>query len=510
MLPSSPTSLPRSASASLLVALTSLALVACAGDDSADTKATEGYGGVTTETSTDGTSSSNASSSSSTTNSTDGSESDTATTDPTATDPTTSTEPTGSTSESESDSDSETGPMPVEPTVFLPKQGLVPEELAVIVNTDDPLSTAIADYYMEARGIPAENRVELSFPTGKTLSPELFAPLKTTVDDALGPEIQALALTWTTPYRVGCMSVTSAFALGFDDKYCSTPCNPTAPSGLYAADVTLPYTEAGIRLAMTIAATTEEAAKALIDRGVAADDTFPTGDGYLVRTTDQARSVRWPEFMSTVDAWDHEGGLDLTYLDNSEGMGSNVVADAENILFYFTGLAIVGEIASNTYIPGAVADHLTSYGGQIPDSGQMSIIKWLEAGATASYGTVVEPCNFPQKFPDTTVLLPNYFRGQTIIEAYWKSVAWPGEGIFVGEPLARPWGASAVEWSADDMGLTITTTLLDPAKTYQLSASDSEDGPWMPVLEGIAVSEHIQTEIVFGPTESAFYRLEAL
>ena len=501
---------PSPASTSLLIALTSFALVACAGDDSATTQPTEGYGGVTSETATGGTTSATTSTtaSSSTTDGTDSSETDTATTGPTTTDPTTTTDATDS--DSDSDSDSETGPMPVEPTVLLPKQGLLPEELAVIVNTDDPLSTAIADYYMEARGIPAENRIELSFPTGKTLSPELFAPLKATVDDALGPEIQALALTWTTPYRVGCMSVTSAFALGFDDKYCSTPCNPTAPSGFYNADVTLPYTEAGIRLAMNIAATTEEAAKALIDRGIASDDTFPTGDGYLVRTTDQARSVRWPEFISTVDAWDHEGGLDLSYIDNSEGMGSNVVANTDNILFYFTGLANVGELATNTYIPGAVADHLTSYGGQIPDSGQMSIIKWLEAGATASYGTVVEPCNYPQKFPDTTVLLPSYFRGQTIIEAYWKSVAWPGEGIFVGEPLARPWGASTVEWSADDMSLTITTTLLDPAKTYQLSASDSEDGPWTPVLEGITISEHMQTEIVFGPTESPYYRLDAL
>ncbi len=508
MLPSSSPTSPPSASTSLLLALTCFALVACAGDDSATTQPTEGYGGVTSETATTTSATTSTTASSSTTDGTGSSETDTTTTGPTTTDLTTTTDATDS--DSDSDSDSETGPMPVEPTVLLPKQGLLPEELAVIVNTDDPLSTAIADYYMEARGILAENRIELSFPTGKTLSPELFAPLKATVDDALGPEIQALALTWTTPYRVGCMSVTSAFALGFDDKYCSTPCNPTSPSGLYNADVTLPYTEAGIRLAMNIAATTEEAAKALIDRGIASDDTFPTGDGFLVRTTDQARSVRWPEFISTVDAWDHEGGLDLSYIDNSEGMGSNVVADTDNILFYFTGLANVGEIATNTYIPGAVADHLTSYGGQIPDSGQMSIIKWLEAGATASYGTVVEPCNYPQKFPDTTVLLPNYFRGQTIIEAYWKSVAWPGEGIFVGEPLARPWGASTVEWDPDDMSLTITTTLLDPAKTYQLSASDSEDGPWTPVLEGITISEHMQTEIVFGPTESPYYRLESL
>ncbi len=31
-----------------------------------------------------------------------------------------------------------------------------------------------------------------------------------------------------------------------------------------------------------------------------------------------------------------------------------------------------------------------------------------------------------------------YIRGNSLIEAYWKSVAWPGQGIFVGEPLAKP------------------------------------------------------------------------
>ncbi|HFE47261.1 MAG TPA: TIGR03790 family protein [Nannocystis exedens] len=400
--------------------------------------------------------------------------------------------------------------MPVEPTVLLPKQGLLPAELAVLVNTDDPLSTAIADYYMEARQIPPENRIELSFPLDKTLTPELFADLKTIVDDALGPEIQALALTWTTPYRVGCMSVTSAFALGFDEAYCSTPCNPTKPSGLYATDVQLPYSELGIRPAMSIAATSEESAMALIDRGIAADNTFPTGDGYLVRTTDKARSVRWPAFVSAVDAWQNGDSLALTYVDNADGMGSNLVANSENVLFYFTGLANVGEIGSNSYLPGALADHLTSYGGQVPDSSQMSVIKWLEAGVSGSYGTVVEPCNFPEKFPDTTVLLPHYFRGQTIIEAYWKSVAWPGEGLFVGEPLARPWGASEVLWDEFEATLTITTTLLDPSKTYQLLAGESEEGPWNPVLTDISIETHALTEIVYGPTQAPFYRLQAL
>lgn len=97
---------------------------------------------------------------------------------------------------------------------------------------------------------------------------------------------------------------------------------------------------------------------------------------------------------------------------------------------------------TDRFLPGAIADHLTSYGGVLDGKGQMSSLRWLEAGATASYGTVVEPCAFPQKFPDVPILMRRYLSGETAIEAYWKSVAMPSQGVFVGEPLANPFGVA--------------------------------------------------------------------
>jgi hypothetical protein len=67
---------------------------------------------------------------------------------------------------------------------------------------------------------------------------------------------------------------------------------------------------------------------------------------------------------------------------------------------------------------------------------------WLRYGATASYGTVSEPCNHPGKFPSPSVFLNHYLHGETLLEAYWKSVAMPGQGLFIGEPLARPYPSS--------------------------------------------------------------------
>ena len=72
-------------------------------------------------------------------------------------------------------------------------------------------------------------------------------------------------------------------------------------------------------------------------------------------------------------------------------------------------------------------------------TGQMAALEWLRQGATASYGTVSEPCNHLGKFPSPAVFLDHYLRGDSILEAYWKSVAMPGQGLFIGEPLAAPY-----------------------------------------------------------------------
>ena len=115
--------------------------------------------------------------------------------------------------------------------------------------------------------------------------------------------------------------------------------------------------------------------------------------------------------------------------------------DAHDIMIYQTGVANVDGLDSLGFMPGALADHLTSFGGDLnAKKGQMTALRWLDAGATASYGTVSEPCNYWQKFPNPSVLLKWYASGATAIEAYWKSVAWPSQGLFIGEPLAAPYG----------------------------------------------------------------------
>jgi len=417
--------------------------------------------------------------------------------DDTSTDPTT----TGASSQDSSGTTAD----PVTPQVILPRTSILAAELGVLVNDADPQSVATAEYYVAAREIPEDNLVHLTLPTGgAVLSLEDFAVAIAIVEASLGDDIQALAITWTLPYRVDCMSITSAFALGFAMEHCSSPCGPTAEVATYDSLTLQPWTDHGIRPTMMLAGADTTAVQALIDRGVAADGTMPTGDGYLIRTTDGARNVRWPLFEQTVALFDHEGGLPFEYIDNQDGMGLDYIENTQDVLFYFTGLVSVPQIATNTYLPGAIADHLTSYGGEVPTSSQMSCVAWLEAGATASFGTVVEPCNFVDKFPNPAVATAHYYRGQTLIEAYWKSVATPGEGLFVGEPLAKPW--SETEVSFDGSTLVITTTLLAPDVDYDVQAGDTVDGPWETVFSG-SVPYPVLISIEIPDATAPYYRL---
>jgi uncharacterized protein (TIGR03790 family) len=307
-----------------------------------------------------------------------------------------------------------------------------PNDLAVIVNDADPLSVKVAEYYISRRRIPKANVIHVNItPNQIAINITEFKKVKTVVDAATPPNVQAYALTWTVPYRVECMSITSAFAMGFDDEgYCSNGCKPTKLNPYIDSNSHKPYDDYHIRPTMSLAGMNFEQVKALIDRGIASDYTFPQGVGYLVSTSDASRNVRAAFYPEIIQKLSRVVDLQLVKTD--------FLINRKRILYYFIGAEKVKALDSLQFLPGAIADHLTSAGGMLTDSFQMSSLRWLEAGATGSYGTVIEPCNYLPKFPHPGVVIFRYSNGDSLIEAYWKSVAWPSQGIFIGEPLAAP------------------------------------------------------------------------
>lgn len=382
------------------------------------------------------------------------------------------------------------------PKFFLPKSSLDAESLAVIINDDDPLSRQIGEYYQKRRNIPLANLIHVRFPPGTAImSQSEFIRVKAEVDQKTPKSVQAFALTWTAPYRVDCMSITSAFAFGFNTAYCSNQCGATRPSAYYNSSSTTPYDTLKIRPTMALAGIDFDHVKGLIDRGIAADNSHPPGSAYLLSTGDPTRNVRAVAYPQLVQA--------AAKLVDVQLIKGDFIKEKSDVLFYFTGSANVPYLDTLKFRPGAIADHLTSSGGRLTDSDQMSSLRWLEAGATGSYGTVVEPCNHLAKFPNPALVMYWYLAGNSLIEAYWKSVQWPGEGIFIGEPLAKPYGGFSLHKSKNS--IVLRTQALPPGN-YALLSARTATGPYRPEPVSIAIHFGIN-ELHFSNLNQAAYRL---
>jgi uncharacterized protein (TIGR03790 family) len=314
-------------------------------------------------------------------------------------------------------------------------------DLGVVINDADPYSVAVGERYVQRRGIDRSRVLRVTLPVVPRIDAATFDALRARVDAHFGPRVQALALAWRMPYAVACHSIGGALALGFEPAFCLDPCGPTGASPYFGAPTDLPFTAFGMRLSMLLAAPDEATAFALIDRGLAADGALHAAApgaaaALLQRGTDARRDVRRLLYPPA-------GATPGSPVRVQHAAAGDWAAPAP-LLLVQAGTATLALPAALRWAPGALADHLTSFGGRLSgDRPQSTVLEWIASGATASHGTVSEPCNHVQKFPHPQVLLLAYTQGLTAIEAYWKSVAWPRQSLFVGEPLAAPFAPPA-------------------------------------------------------------------
>ena len=314
---------------------------------------------------------------------------------------------------------------------------LTSKDIGLVINTADPYSVEVGEFYIQARKLAPAQVLRVELPVRAKLTPDEFRAFDRKVSAYFGADTQALALAWVKPWAVACNSITAALALGFDGELCARSCDPPLRfSPYFNSPSTRPYADLGLRLSMLLAADDVAGAKAMIERGVASDHTLglrgvPPVNAWFVVTPDRARSTRALFFPPP-------GRLNRLGIEVHVERTS-ALEDVDRVLLYMTGRVHVAKLDTIGWVPGGVGDHLTSVGGVLDGSaGQMSATAWIASGATASYGTVSEPCSHPQKFPHGQVLLLQYAQGSSVIEAYWKSVAWPQQGVFIGEPLAAP------------------------------------------------------------------------
>lgn len=320
--------------------------------------------------------------------------------------------------------------IPVQPISSVDQVVLTEATLGILVNENDPESIELGREYAEIRRIPKENIILLKLPKVSFVARHLMVrELDRLRSHPIYSRLAGFVLAFERPYRVDAnQSITSAISQGIATMRWQGNCNLTvsnpdagkAPGAALTLKPSMMLT-AGSGLADSIA---------LAKRG--SDAGRLTQDGQVVfwKTEDNARSKPREDLMDRATRL-YGKQVDIVTAKSYESWKDTIGLQ--------TGLAVLPDLDGIQFLPGAFADHLTSFGGVIEGkNSQTPATAWIKAGATASYGTVREPCNYPEKFPDPTKLLSSYLGGDSILEAYWKSVGMLTEGLFIGEPLARP------------------------------------------------------------------------
>ena len=174
-------------------------------------------------------------------------------------------------------------------------------------------------------------------------------------------------------------------------------------------------------------------ARAMLARAAAADGTRPDGTVYFMKNGNVRSTARDRFFRPAADALDDLGV-------RAEILAGTLPEYRTDVAGVTVGAARFDWPKSGgRMLPGAIAEHLTSFGGVLDrDARQTTLAEWVRAGAAATGGTVVEPYALATKFPLPFVHL-HYARGLTACEAFGRSIASPYQYLGVGDPLCRPW-----------------------------------------------------------------------
>jgi uncharacterized protein (TIGR03790 family) len=369
-----------------------------------------------------------------------------------------------------------------------------PLNVVVVVNQNSTRSIELGNYYCEQRGIPPQNLLRVNWPGGNVewtkteFETAILTPLLAMLSARqLTNQIDYVVLCMDLPYRVvqgglaiqsGMNSSTTALFYGFKPDF-SVPsfglpsCNlPISSSNSYAGSegifrATPPSSSNSFLVTMLTSSNLAEA-KQIVDRSVASDASFPIQPVYLGHSDDRLRNIRY---------WLFDDAIFNTRLRANFLMQSTNINDPNSLgtTFGYQNGVQWAPIGTGIFAPGAMADNLTSYSGQIFEqpnvfTAHVTALAFLNAGASGSYGTVVEPCGWLQKFPSPQ----NYFyqaRGFSLAECYYQSVTNPHQGLLVGEPLAAPFAQPAAGvWNtlpansvlSGTTNLALTFTAADP------------------------------------------------
>jgi uncharacterized protein (TIGR03790 family) len=398
-----------------------------------------------------------------------------------------------------------------------------PENVLLVVNSNSNSSKTIANHYIQLRNIPASNVVYIDWQDGiewtylGSFRDKLLKPvLKTIEERKLGHQIDYLVYSSDFPWglRIGGLfpegkappgvrphaSLTGAtylwqYVLAKNALLVSLNSNWYAPPG--AAE--------NFRVCQKLGNLESRGFTARVAWGPDGKQTDPKlGQRYLLSTMLGVTSGRGNTVKEVLSYLSRAASVDgkrprgtIFFVKNSDirsrtrhacfeeaaamllqlGVGARVIEGripqgAKDILGMMVGtprfdLATAGD----TILPGAICEHLTSFGGSLAkDGAQTPLTDFLRFGAAGASGTVSEPGAVQAKFPLPSLHV-HYARGCSLAESFYQSIAAPYQLLIVGDPLCQPWavipkiGVAGLEPKQEVSGtLTVTPSAVGGAK----------------------------------------------
>jgi hypothetical protein len=391
---------------------------------------------------------------------------------------------------------------------MLPKTALAgggPQNVLVVIDPTDADALRVANHYIAARGIPAANVFYLS-PTaaeyGAFTSFQLPGVLGTLKQRGLEDSIDYVVTAGQAFYvsapglvdALGCPGLVTRFSTSgawslapVAGEILAGQLDVSEPNDYYANDDTplafdasnawrggRPSTSTqahryllGFQLGYSgERGNSPEETIAMIDRSVRSDGTHPQGTFYFMRNGDVRSTTRSPYFQTAIDGLQRLGGKGEIV----DGLLPDGKHDVLGLLAGSSNLDIAG--ADLTLLPGAWADHVTSFAATFDEGGQTKLSPWIPKGASGSMGTVEEPCVFQssdgyyEKFPHPRITT-FYYAGLSLGEALFRSTPFaPFQALFYGDPLTRPFAYIPTVTVADAPTAAVQGVLvLHPAAT---------------------------------------------
>lgn len=341
---------------------------------------------------------------------------------------------------------------------------LGPHELLVLVNERSEDSRKIAAEFADLRQVPAQNVVHLDLGSSVSIDPpemsvEEFNELirdpaiKAMKQRGIADHVLAWVYSADFPTRVDTDPKMSIHGITFTKG--EVPAHmeikrglyksplfsgPGRPGGLAHYSQTFDFSKESLRKDMPVPSmllgysgkrgNSVDTIRSYLKTGMLSDGTSPSGTVFFVVSDDIRSKCR---------QWQHKAVVtELDHLEIDARIVSSFPGRDQKIIGLSSGRPRVTPGNSGSYLPGCMAEHLTSMGAIFHSAGQTKLSAWLESGVTASSGTVVEPYALWAKFPHARFYV-HYATGCTMIESFYQSISCPLQILLVGEPLACPW-----------------------------------------------------------------------